>query len=226
MIALAIGLGLSFVTLDKKSDYITVGGQAEVSIAPDKAISYISIVTLAQTAQATETENSQIVEKVKAALKEEGIEANSIETSNYYLYKKQDWSYEGSIDKGYELYNTLKVTSTIGKASAVVKKAVAAGATSVDRIEFTITKDGQDAIVAAAMSKATQAAKAKAQRVASDVGSSVGRVLKIEEGSWWITTSSGSSTAISDIPSEYANNVITPQQMAVQANVNVVFALN
>jgi uncharacterized protein YggE len=126
------------------------------------------------------------------------------------------------VEKGYELMHTLKATSDVRGVGDIVKAAVGAGATGIDRIEYVVSRDAKDVAVAQAMQEATLTARKKARTVASSVGAHVGRPLKIEEGGWWVTTSS-EPLDTSDIPPEYQGNVITPQRLAVQANVNAVF---
>ena len=127
------------------------------------------------------------------------------------------------MSKGYELTHNLKVTTQIPLAATAIKAAVSSGVNNVDRIEFLTSVDAQNTVVAEAMRKATLAAKSKAEKVADGFGVHLGRVLKIEEGGWWIVPSNEPPLDTGSIPSEYANNMIMPQRQAVQMNVNVVF---
>lgn len=148
-----------------------------------------------------------------------------MQTTYYYLNTRTDWTVDGPVEKGFEQTHTLKVTSTIADTSKVIDAAVKNGANRVDTIEYIVTKDGENIAVADAMSKATLAAKKKAQAVAAQMGNGVGRVLKIEEAGWYVTPSSEAEDSPA-IPQEYVNNLISPQRMAVRATVNVVFALS
>ncbi len=221
VISISIIAGLYGISLEKKSDYITVGGQSEVVIKPDRAIIYLTITTLEDTAQQTQEENNILVEKVKNALKEKGIE--NVETSSYYLNERVDWSSEGPVPKGYELMHTLKIVTELSEASDAITTSVANGVNNVGSIEFLMSTESKDIAVAEAMKQATLTAKEKAKKVVEASGSKLGRTLKIEEGSWWIMPSSSAPFSELDIPTEYQSNMITPQLMAVQANVNAVF---
>jgi len=225
IVSIAFIIGLASINTDKKSDYINVGGQSEVVISPDFVVLYFSITTNEQTPELTQELNAKAVEEVRGSLIQEGVKQGNIETSYYYLNKKEDWTPEGPIEKGYELVYTLKVTTDVHNISRLIKSAVNSGANSVDRIEFITSKDATNKAVAEAMAKATMAAKQKAETVTKSTGVKLGRTLKIEESGWWIAPSNEPSAETAEIPSEYANNLISPQKMAVQANVNVAYAV-
>jgi hypothetical protein len=221
--ALIIGLA---VLSPRQSDYINIGGQSEVTIRPDRTVLYFTVTTLEPTAQEAQEADTTATQSIQQALVAVGIDARNIQTSSYYLNKRVDWTENGSVDRGYELSHTLQVTTNVSEAAKAIQTAVGAGANGVDRVEFLITQEAKDAAVAEAMRQASVAAEQKAQAVTSSMAVHLGRVLKIEEGSWWIVPSSEPSDDASDIPAQYAGNVISPQRMAVQGNVNMAFAVN
>jgi len=223
--AIIIGLGLLIgLAYPKNSDYITVGGQAESIVKPDSAVVYFAILTRADTADATQNADAATTQKVQTAL--QAISVRGIETQNYYLNPRTEWTNDGPVDKGYELSHTLKVTTDIEDVSSALSAGVGAGVTSVDRIEYIFSRAAQDAAVTDAMRKATVAARVKAELVASSIGADAGRPLKVDEGGWWMTPSNEPSSEADALPDEYKGNVIMPQRMAVQANVNAVFAVD
>lgn len=219
-------LAVGIASVGKKSDYITVGGQAEVPISPDRAIVGFSINSLAATASEAESLNSKAVESVKAKLKAQGIDERNVETSYYYLNKRTDWSVDGPVEKGYEVQHSMKITTNASGVSSAIQAAVSAGANGVDSIEFRVSRAAQDAAVATAMQQAADTARMKAESVTDALDVRLGRVLKIEEGSYWIAPSNAVASDAGSVPAEYQANVISPQRMAVQANVNMVFAVN
>jgi uncharacterized protein len=221
-VALLVGL----VSFDRKSDYITVGGQSEVTVNPDRAVLYFTVNTLELTAQQAQEADTAAIGKIQTALQALGIDQRRIETSNYYLNKHTDWTNDGPVERGYDLTHTLKVSTSVTDAAKTINAAVSAGANGVDRIEFLVSREAQDAAVAEAMRQASVSAKEKAQKVTTALGTHMGRVLKIEEGSYWFVASTELPSEVGALPPEYQNNVIAPQRMAVQGNVNMVFAVN
>ncbi len=226
IVSLALVIGLMNLPIEKHSDYITVGGQAEVPVAPDQAAVYLSVDTHAATAEEAQSQNADGTNAVKAALHKAGIADAGIETSDYYLNKHTDWTNDGPVDNGYDLQHTLKVYANVTAVSAVVDAAVQAGANRIDSIQFQVSEAAKEKAVAEAMTEATEAAKAKAERVTQGIGVRLDRVLKIEESGYWVTVSSEAPAMDSYVPQGYEDAVITPQRMAVQENVNVVFAVN
>ncbi|HYD02703.1 MAG TPA: SIMPL domain-containing protein [Alphaproteobacteria bacterium] len=220
--AAAFVIGLASVSLEKKSDYITVGGEAQALVEPDSAIIYVNINTLMPTAEEAQQENSRIVEDLKNSLSRSGI--TNVETNYYYLNEQLDWTSEGSVSKGFQVTNGIKIYSDVSKISDTIRIATENGVNSIGSIELQTSRDAENKAVAEAMRKATLNAKEKADTVLSSVGRKTGRVLKIEESGWHITTGTDSEL-LSSIPAEYQDGSVSLQRLAVQANVNVVFKI-
>lgn len=225
IIGVALIIGLALLT-PRQSDYINVGGQSEVTIMPDKAVLSFTLTTLEPTADEAQVADTTAMQQIQKALIAQGIDAGNIQTSSYSLNKRVDWTENGSVDRGYELSHTLQVTTNVSDAAKTIQTAVGAGANGVDQVNFLITQAAQDAAVTEAMRQASLNAEQKAQQVTSSMGVRLDRVLKIEEGGWWIVPSTEPSNDANEIPAQYAGNVISPQLMAVQGNVNMAFAIN
>jgi len=219
VVILAVALIIAAVNLpiEKHSDYITVNGQSELVVQPDEAIVYFSVNTDADTAKAVQEADSASALKVQAALSGLG----RVETSNYYLFPKIDWTPNGSVNNGYSLTHQFKVTTNdLQAVSKIVEAAVGAGANGVDSINYELSQDSKNNASAQVMTQATLAARSKANMVVGALGLHTGRVLKVEESSWWFQAS---SAAVSGVTTGSGSNVISPQTMAIDANVNVVF---
>jgi uncharacterized protein len=214
-------IGLSLVS-EKKSDYITVGGEAQALVEPDSAIVYVNINTLMPTAEEAQQENSRIVDELKSALAEVGI--TNIETNYYYLNEQFDWTQEGSVSKGFQVTNGIKINSDVELISSVIKISTENGVNSIGNVELQTSRDAENKAVAEAMRKATLNAEEKADMVLESVGRKTGRVLKIEESGWHMTTVTDSELS-SKIPAELSSGSVSLQRLAVQANVNVVFKI-
>lgn len=166
---------------------ITVTGEAETDVMPDKALLYLTILTEGKDAKTVQQENAKKMNQVKADLKTQGIEDTEIETSSYNLYPWDELDQTASklIHKGYRAQHTLAVTITkIDTAGKIIDTAVQSGVNTIDNIQFTLSdqleKKTKEQLVAHASSKAKQ----KAATLASNLDVSLGKVLSISESSY------------------------------------------
>lgn len=210
---------------------LSVSGNAELTVAPDKAEIYLGIVTEGATAKEVQDDNKILADKVIDALKRAGIKKDDIETSNYYLSKKTEWdpSLRKSVDKGYILTHTLKVTTDdIEKVGKLVDTAVSAGANQVQRISFGLSKKKEKEVRDEALKRAGEVAKDKAESVASSLNIRLGKIKSVQESNFYYA------------PFEYAprpagiekaviaeiETPISPQKVEVRSSINLVFEIN
>lgn len=178
------GLKDSFETDNAK---ITVSGQAEKEVMPDKAILQLSVVTKGKDPQQVQDRSSVTVNAVKNALKEAGVKEEDIETSNYNLYPWQEYDYNlgRSVDKGYRLVNSMSVTTKdITSAGRILKAGVDAGVNQVDNVAFTLSDEMEKEVKAALIAEASAKARQKAKLLAESMDVSVGNVLMLSESSY------------------------------------------
>jgi uncharacterized protein len=231
-----IGLVLvsSFVVLgpaDKVEESLSVSGSAELTVAPDKAEIYLNVITLTPTASQSQVDNKAISTKVIEALKQAGVKETDIETSNYYLNKKQDWNPEkqDNEDKGYELIHTIKVTTTsVDSAGELVDQAIAAGANGVERVSFGLTKELEKQVRADALSKATVAAKEKAANIAQASGVRLGKITSIQESNfYYLPFEANVRNAYGEGANDMAgSSIISPQKVEVTSSIQMAFEIN
>jgi uncharacterized protein YggE len=210
---------------------LSVSGTSELTVSPDKAEIYLNVVTLALTASQTQEDNKAISTKVIAALKQAGVKETDIETSNYYLNKKQDWNPEKleNEDKGYELIHTIKVTTTeVESAGTLVDNAVTAGANGVERVSFGLTKELEKQVKANALSKATVAAKEKAQNIAQASGVTLGKITSIQESNfYYMPYEANVRNAYGEGANDMAgSSIISPQKVEVTSSIQMSFEMD
>ncbi len=171
-----------------QKDTLSVSGNAELTVAPDQAILYVTVLTEGVTAKETQDQNKANANSVIRALKLQGIDDKDIETSTYNLRKKIEWDpvTRKNVDKGYMLTHTLKVTTTkIDKVGNLVDVAINAGANGVDRISFGLTKETEKEVRAEALTKASKAAKEKAESIATSLNLRLGKITSIQESNFY-----------------------------------------
>jgi len=188
--AVAIG-GLFYIsgknienqTLDpSENGTISVSGDARVFIAPDIGELSLGIQTGRQaTASAAMQKLKTGMDKVIAAVKEQGIEEKDIRSESFYLNPVYDWSNGLQVPRGFEATQSLRIkVRDLDKVSEVLGVATAAGANQAGSVNFTV--DDPDAKRAEARQEAINEAKAKAEELADQLGVSLGEIVSFNEG--------------------------------------------
>jgi uncharacterized protein len=216
---------------DPQRNTMSVSGNAQMSVAPDRAIVYISVITEDnKTANGAHTTNRDTSNAVVAALKGSGVNASDIETDTYSLEKITNWDTEKSkyMEYGYRLTHTMKVTSAkIAEAGDLIDVAVGAGANGVPSVTFDLSKELEKKVRDDALVRATEAAKEKAQRLAKSAGVNLGKVINVQEQNFYYapyefnTKNSVGGMAMDATPTQ-----ISPQKVEVTSSVSLQYELN
>jgi len=160
---------------------INVQGESEFMTQPDKADLYIRIETQGKTADEAQKANRDITNRVMDSLKKNGIKSEDIGTDRYYLNPQYDWS-KGQKIIGYMQQHVLQVEITdLDKIGKIIDDAVAAGANSIERIQFGLTLDKKYKINKEALELAGAEAKKKAESIAGAMGVKLGKLFSISE---------------------------------------------
>jgi uncharacterized protein len=161
---------------------VAVTGDAETAVEPDTAVITLSVVTEAKQALAAQQENARRSEAVGKAV-EAAIEGGKaeIKTGNYTLSPQRDYYFSVPKIKAYSARNTITVSiDALDKVGAVIDAATAAGANSVEGIEFKVAGDGPGQ--GSALAAASKQAMAKAEAVAASIGGRIVRIVQSTEG--------------------------------------------
>ena len=157
---------------------ITVIGNGQASGTPDQASVQLGVQSNAQTARAALDDNSTKMNALIAKLKELGIDAKNIQTSNFNV--SATYGDNGQTVTGYQVSNTVSVTiKDVSKASDLLDQVVSAGANSIYGINLTIADP--KALESKARDAAVADARVRAEAMAKAAGGSVGEVLSISE---------------------------------------------
>jgi uncharacterized protein YggE len=214
-------------SIDQK--VLNVSGSVTKFVTPDKVEIVLAVDTLDKLAQASQSNNANISDAVRAALKKAGVQDSEIKTVSYSVNEEFDWNKETgeSMSKGYRTSNSIQVTLTdIKKAGAVVDAAVNAGANKVSGITFGLTAAKELEIRTAALSEASATAKAKADSMASGLGVSVGKVKSVSENQFYYTPNYANYDMAKASGVSNAPTPITAGDVQVDASVAVTYELN
>lgn len=171
------------ITSTSRSSELAVVGEGKVDVIPDRAYVDVGITvdnatSVSAAQKSINTINNEIVKQLKTI----GIQKGDIKTSNYSIYP--NYIYEGSqnVLDGYNgnvtISVTVKDTNNVGK---VIEQATAAGANQVQNTRFVVNDPAKYREEARA--KAIQNAKEQAQKLASSLGITLGKVVNIVESS-------------------------------------------
>ena len=182
VVSLAIPATGAGTTTDR---YLTVTGVGTISVVPDAVRFNATVSVLGSTNAAALSSASKSSAAVRAALKAKGIAVKDIRSANISVYPEYNWTQEaGTKITGYRASQSFDVLiRKAADAGNIIEAVVTAGGDNVQLggvIPTTInpsvaTEDARAAAVANAKSKATSYAKL--------LGTSIGKVLFLEEQS-------------------------------------------
>lgn len=153
-----------------------------VHSAPDVAQIGAGVTTRAPTAQEAVKQNAQAMEQVIAKLRQLGIAARDIQTSNFNLNPQYDFDRNGGSRTfvGYDVNNQVQVKlRDLERAGEVLDALVSAGANNIYGPNFMLEAD--EAAKREARTKAYQSGQTMAQEYARMAGFSGVRLLEISE---------------------------------------------
>ena len=165
--------------------YITVTGVGTISVVPDAVRFNATVSSLASTNAAALSTASKSAAAVRAALKEKGIAVKDIRSANISVYPEYTYTQEaGTRITGYRASQTFDVL--IRKASdagTIIEAVVTAGGDNVQLGGVIPTTLNPAIATEEARAAAVNNAKSKASSYAKLLGTSIGKVLFLEEQS-------------------------------------------
>ena len=169
---------------EERPSSVTVIGAGSVSAAPDRAQIQAGVVTEAPRAADAVASTSAAMQKVLASLEAAGIDRKQVQTSRFDVspvFADMAGNMRGTpVISGYRASNQVTVeVRDIGKVGSVLDALVGAGANEVGGISFSIAdpKPLEDQ----ARKQAVADARRKAELYAQATGTTLGRVLAIDE---------------------------------------------
>lgn len=155
---------------DRAERVISFNGEGKVTAAPDTAMTTIGMVASGKTVAEAQAKNTLVMNRLIEKLQTLGIEPKDMQTSNYNLYPKYNYTEDkGQILEGYELSQSVTVKiRDLNKANAVLGLVGEVGANSVSGLSFVI--DDPEVYRAQARELAIQKVMQKANGVSSALG--------------------------------------------------------
>lgn len=205
---------------------LAVSGNANLQVAPDRAVIRLGVVRQGTTAQSAQDQANRAGQDILNALTKVGVMANQIQTSRLTLSPVYAQQRPGSGDAprivAYMASNVVSVTlEDLTKIGPAIDAGLTAGANQLEGVQFDVKNDL--IIRELALRQAVTEARRKAEAMADALGVRLVEVLEVSEGGASVMPKYMESpqmfraAAIDSI----APTPVSPGQLDVQASVNV-----
>jgi uncharacterized protein len=197
---------------------VTVTGTASVQAVPNRAGFSAGVSSNAATAQAALAANATKAARIIEALRSAGVAKADLQTQDVSVSPR--WNEHGEQD-GFSAHSSLQVrVEDVRAAGRLIDAAVAAGALETSGPSF--ERGDRDALYRNALREAFADARLKAATLAGEAGTSLGRVLRIEEGP---SISQPEPMPLDTRAAAEMPTPVEPGKQQVQATVTVTFSL-
>lgn len=162
---------------------ITVVGEGSAPVEPDIAVANIGVQVANADVKAASSEAQEIMNAVLAAIQEQGVAEEDIQTSGFSIFA--DFGPAGPTGEQtqtplYRVSNNVNATiRDLAQVPAVLDAAIAAGANNIFGVSFNV--DDPSEAAAAARAQAIENAQAKATDLAQLTGLQLGTVVSVSE---------------------------------------------
>ena len=202
---------------------IAVQGVGSVKVNSDRAGISLGVREVDTEVLAAQTKVNEKIDAIVAALKAMGVTDDAISTNGIGIYPNYNYD-AGEQIVDYTAYNTLYVTVTdMDNIGAYIDAAFAAGANSLDYVDFSAAET--DEAAEQALRLAVESAKAKAQVIADAAGVKLGDILEIRDVADWGVVGNELYAKNTIEGDAGAGTGVKASMQTVSAVVNITFAL-
>lgn len=222
---LALVLSACGSTVNQGARTVSVTGAGQAYLVPDIAYIYVGVHTEKPSASTAMAENNSQTQKMIQALKDFGVDAKDIRTTNFSIYPQDKYDPQTGTPTGEKIYvvdNTVYVTvRDLAKLGDLLDTVVAAGANTVNSIQFDVADKAE--AIKNARTEAVKDAQAQAQQLADAAGVTLGEVQSLgfydsQPYPVFEGKGGGADVAASSVP-------IQPGQLTFSVTVNVTYAI-
>lgn len=200
---------------------IVVNGQGTVTVVPDIVNVNLGIQVQETSVAQAQTEATQAMDKVMAALKAKGVADKDIQTQQYSIQKVTRWddTNQKEIVIGYLVTNMVNAKiRTVGNVGAIIDAVAVAGGdlVAVNNISFSVDKPENSYNDARKLAIAD--AEAKASQLATLSGVKLGKPIYITEN-----TQNSYPVYATAVDKASSSTSISAGEMEISLNVQVVY---
>ncbi len=224
LLALALTASTTIAQVDTRRT-ISVEGEAEVSLTPDRASVTIGVETEGKDVAAIKKENDRRVRGIFDALARIGVDRKDIVTSDLSIRPVYNWKQDGKRELvKYQMRNVVTVTVRhLATLEDVINAGVSEGSNVLDNVSFSVSnaKTVRDSL----RTTAAKDAKAKADALAGSLGARVTKPLTISEHGGY-DPPMPKFMAMRSVANEDAGGTpVSAGQMTMRVTVNVTFEM-
>ncbi len=210
---------------DKPSRSISLSGHGEVRLAPDLAIVTVGVMSSAATAREALDGNTKSMATIMAALKDAQIEMRDIQTSNFMVNPRYDYSQNNAQPPkvvAYDVSNNVTVTvRKLESLGVVLDQVVSSGSNQINGVMFQVSKP--EAATDEARKLAVADARRKADIYAAASGVTLGQIMSLSEGGGYqppvpVFKSMRAESVSADVP-------ISQGEQAIAVDVNITWEI-
>jgi uncharacterized protein YggE len=158
---------------------LEIMGTGRITYTYDMAEITLGVTQLADSPTAAFNQMNEAMNKVVGNVKAKGIAEADLKTGYLSLGPEYDWKDGTQTLRGYRASNTIVIkVKDLTKIASVMEAAVNAGANQVQGVQFGLSS--ADALQGTALEAAIDDAKARAERAAKKLGTSIAGVQKVQ----------------------------------------------
>jgi len=159
---------------------IVTRGHAIVTARPDRAFVTIAAESRSKISADAQKQNAAAMTAVLQKIEQAGVPKDAVRTVGYELQPEFDYANGRQTFRNYLARNTVEVRlDDIDRVGVVIDAAAAGGATTITGIRFDVRN--RAALERDALRQAVADARARADAAAAGAGSTIDRVVRIEE---------------------------------------------
>src|SRR4051794_10771931 len=217
---------------ERRAPTVTVSGESEVSVSPDRAVVTFGNVASGDTAASAQDAVNTAMQRVTEAVRKLDVNEKNITTSGITLspvYTDAGAQADG-LERhvrvtGFQARNTITVKlDDVARVGPVLDAAVKAGADEVQGVSFEL-KDDTEAR-SRALRQAVQNARVKADAIAAGLGMRVANIVEAAESGTQTARQMMLGRAAMPMAVQSAATPVQPGQVQVSGNVTVVYSLS
>ena len=220
---LALGTGAALAD----GTALSVTGNGTVLVESDLAIVTVGVQETSKDVLAAQSTVNEKIAAIKQALLDAGVQESEINTDSINIYANYDYSDNTEVIVGYTARNSLSVRTTdMDNVGSLIDAAFAAGANTLDNVQFTVQDDSEAREQALTM--AVEDARRKADVLASAAGLQVASIERISEGGVSVYDSMrnyAADTVMAAEESGGAGTLVQAALVSVDASVSMEFEL-
>lgn len=171
-----------FVYADDKRS-ITVNGQCELKIAPDRGAIIFTAEYEDKNVKAVTSKTNEISTKLIKKLKDLKLKQSQVSTESYNVHERHDWENGKRVFRGHKASLAVRIeTSEIGKLSKAIDAANELGITNIGQMQVFTSNELKQKLDLDCLKMAADNAKTKASKILDNLDAKLGKVIEVIEG--------------------------------------------